>query len=175
MARAGRQCAGRARHPDPLLRELARQAKQLGQPGTAAQWRERLLKLLDALLPGTPAAPARPVRWNACERWSTTSPRPPRPPSRRDGAAEVVRAHFAEQLARPTRAPLLTGGISFGRMVPMRLLPFRAICLLGMNDGDFPRRDPAAGSTGSSPNWAPRSAARATAPPARTTASCSCS
>jgi exodeoxyribonuclease V gamma subunit len=30
-------------------------------------------------------------------------------------------------------------------MVPMRLLPFRAICLLGMNDGDFPRRDPAAG------------------------------
>jgi exodeoxyribonuclease V gamma subunit len=30
-------------------------------------------------------------------------------------------------------------------MVPMRLLPFRVICLLGMNDGDFPRRDPAAG------------------------------
>ena len=30
-------------------------------------------------------------------------------------------------------------------MVPMRLLPFRAICLLGMNDGEFPRRDPAAG------------------------------
>jgi exodeoxyribonuclease V gamma subunit len=40
---------------------------------------------------------------------------------------------------------LLTGGVSFARMVPMRLLPFRAICLLGMNDGDFPRRDPAAG------------------------------
>ena len=30
-------------------------------------------------------------------------------------------------------------------MVPMRLLPFRAICVLGMNDGDYPRRDPAAG------------------------------
>ncbi len=44
-----------------------------------------------------------------------------------------------------TRAPLLTGGIGFGRMVPMRLLPFRVICLLGMNDGDFPRRDAAAG------------------------------
>jgi len=29
--------------------------------------------------------------------------------------------------------------------VPMRLLPFRAICLLGMDDGDFPRRDSAAG------------------------------
>ncbi|MFR0657387.1 hypothetical protein SB719_22860, partial [Pantoea sp. SIMBA_079] len=44
-----------------------------------------------------------------------------------------------------TRAPLLTGGVSVGRMVPMRLLPFRAICLLGMDDGDFPRRDSAAG------------------------------
>jgi exodeoxyribonuclease V gamma subunit len=30
-------------------------------------------------------------------------------------------------------------------MVPMRLLPFRAICVLGMNDGDYPRRDPGAG------------------------------
>src|SRR5690606_8096488 len=60
--------------------------------------------------------------------------------------AEVVRAHFAEVLGEAdTRAPLLTGGVSFARMVPMRLLPFRVICLLGMNDGDFPRRDPAAG------------------------------
>jgi exodeoxyribonuclease V gamma subunit len=59
---------------------------------------------------------------------------------------DVVRAHFAGALSEAdTRAPLLTGGISFGRMVPMRLLPFRVICVLGLNDGDFPRRDPAAG------------------------------
>src|SRR5690606_6211559 len=32
-----------------------------------------------------------------------------------------------------------------GRMVPMRLLPLRAICLLGMDDVEFPRRDPAGG------------------------------
>jgi exodeoxyribonuclease V gamma subunit len=60
--------------------------------------------------------------------------------------AEVVRAHFTAALGdADTRAPLLTGGVSVARMVPMRLLPFRVICLLGMNDGDFPRRDPAAG------------------------------
>ncbi|MBW8807506.1 MAG: exodeoxyribonuclease V subunit gamma, partial [Lysobacter sp.] len=59
---------------------------------------------------------------------------------------EVVRAHFRATLAEAdTRAPLLTGGVSFGRMVPMRLIPFRVICLLGMNDGDYPRRDPAGG------------------------------
>jgi len=29
--------------------------------------------------------------------------------------------------------------------VPMRLLPFRVLCVLGLNDGDYPRRDPAGG------------------------------
>jgi exodeoxyribonuclease V gamma subunit len=59
---------------------------------------------------------------------------------------EVVRAHFHAALTQAdTRAPLLTGGISFGRMVPLRLLPFRVIALLGMNDGDYPRRDPTGG------------------------------
>ncbi|MCB6184479.1 exodeoxyribonuclease V subunit gamma [Leeia sp. TBRC 13508] len=33
----------------------------------------------------------------------------------------------------------LSGGITFCAMVPMRSLPFKAICLLGLNDGDFPR------------------------------------
>ncbi len=58
---------------------------------------------------------------------------------RRRAAGEVVRSHFAGVLGEAdTRAPLLTGGISFGRMVPMRLLPFRVICVLGLNDGDSP-------------------------------------
>ncbi len=33
----------------------------------------------------------------------------------------------------------LTGGVTFCALVPMRSIPFRVICLLGMNDGDFPR------------------------------------
>ncbi len=130
-----------------LLRELARQRRVLGEAQTPARWRERLLHLLDALLPERPAAPrAR----RALDRLRTLIDR-----FARDAEAagyggtvppEVVRAHFADLLSQAdTRAPLLTGGISVGRMVPMRLLPFRVICLLGMNDGDFPRRDPAAG------------------------------
>lgn len=34
----------------------------------------------------------------------------------------------------------LTGGVTFCTMVPMRSLPFKVICILGMNDGSFPRR-----------------------------------
>jgi exodeoxyribonuclease V gamma subunit len=33
----------------------------------------------------------------------------------------------------------LTGGVTFCAMVPMRSIPFRVVCLLGMNDADFPR------------------------------------
>ena len=34
----------------------------------------------------------------------------------------------------------LDGGVTFSNLLPMRALPYRVICLLGMNDSDFPRR-----------------------------------
>ncbi|MFT4198666.1 MAG: exodeoxyribonuclease V subunit gamma, partial [Pseudoxanthomonas sp.] len=130
-----------------LLRVLARHERVLAEAMPPAQWRERLLALLDALLPRPPASPAgqralERLRGlvdafaHQAEAAQFDAPVP----------AELVRAHFAGVLAEAdTRAPLLTGGVSFARMVPMRLLPFRAICLLGMDDGQFPRRDPGAG------------------------------
>lgn len=39
----------------------------------------------------------------------------------------------------------LSGRVTFCNMVPMRSLPFQIICLLGMNDGDFPRLQHPAG------------------------------
>lgn len=130
-----------------LLRVLARHQKTLAQALTPAQWRERLLGLLGALLPDEPAAAADQRALDRLRKLIEDFARQ----AERAGfdatvPAEVVRAHFAATLAAAdTRAPLLTGGVSFGRMVPMRLLPFRVICVLGLNDGDFPRRDPAAG------------------------------
>jgi len=130
-----------------LLRVLERQQQVLAEPMSPASWRERLLDLLAALVPEHPAAPR---AQRALERLRSLIDEFARSAERAGFtapvAADVVRAHFAAVLGEAdTRAPLLTGGISFGRMVPMRLLPFRVICLLGMNDGDFPRRDAAAG------------------------------
>ena len=34
----------------------------------------------------------------------------------------------------------VSGGVTFCTLMPMRAVPFRVICLLGLNDGDFPRR-----------------------------------
>ncbi len=39
----------------------------------------------------------------------------------------------------------LGGGITCCALAPMRSLPFRVVCLLGMNDGAFPRRQPEPG------------------------------
>ena len=130
-----------------LLGVLARYQQELDQDLAPAQWSERLRALLSAVLPSTPASPAGQRALDRLRKLIGQF----REQAERAGYTEalpaaVVRAHFGNQLSQAdTRAPLLTGGISFGRMVPLRLLPFRVICVLGLNDGDFPRRDPAAG------------------------------
>ncbi|MBO9717599.1 MAG: exodeoxyribonuclease V subunit gamma, partial [Pseudoxanthomonas sp.] len=130
-----------------LLRVLARHERLLGEVLPPARWRERLLDLLGALLPRPPATPAAQRALDRLRQLIDAFARDAaRAGVEQPVAADLVRAHFAAVLGEAdTRAPLLTGGVSFARMVPMRLLPFRVICLLGMNDGDFPRRDPAAG------------------------------
>ena len=34
------------------------------------------------------------------------------------------------------------GGVTFCTLLPMRAIPFEVVCLLGMNDGDYPRSSP---------------------------------
>lgn len=85
----------------------------------------------------------------------------------RDGAADRaqrtvltlsdVRALLRGRLGgRPTRANFRTGTLTVCTMVPMRSVPHRVVCLLGLDDGVFPRtggvdgddviaRDPAVG------------------------------
>jgi len=53
-----------------------------------------------------------------------------------------VRALLDERLAgRPTRTSFRTGGITVCSLVPMRSVPHRVICLLGLDDEAFPRRN----------------------------------
>lgn len=42
--------------------------------------------------------------------------------------------------ARPARG-LLMGGVTFCSMVPLCTLPFRIVCLVGLGDGELPRRE----------------------------------
>jgi exodeoxyribonuclease V gamma subunit len=51
-----------------------------------------------------------------------------------------VRALLADRLAgRPTRAGFRTGALTVCSLEPMRSVPHRVVCLLGLDDGAFPR------------------------------------
>jgi exodeoxyribonuclease V gamma subunit len=53
----------------------------------------------------------------------------------------VMRESWLVQLDQPTlNHQFVSGGVTFCTLMPMRAVPFRVVCLLGMNDGDFPRR-----------------------------------
>lgn len=53
-----------------------------------------------------------------------------------------VRALLSGNLAgRPTRANFRTGNLTVCTMVPMRSVPHRVVCLIGLDDGVFPRVD----------------------------------
>ncbi|MDP2711967.1 MAG: exodeoxyribonuclease V subunit gamma [Solirubrobacteraceae bacterium] len=55
--------------------------------------------------------------------------------------AAEVRSLFAERLqGRPTRANFRTGHLTICTLVPMRSVPHRVVCLLGLDDGAFPRK-----------------------------------
>jgi exodeoxyribonuclease V gamma subunit len=53
----------------------------------------------------------------------------------------VVREHWLGAIDESRLSQRFLGGaVSFGTLLPMRAIPFRVVCLLGMNDGDYPRR-----------------------------------
>ena len=52
----------------------------------------------------------------------------------------VVREHWMAQLQQPAMQRRFFGtGVQFATLMPMRSIPFKFVCLLGMNDGDYPR------------------------------------
>jgi len=51
---------------------------------------------------------------------------------------ELLEAGLGRSLPSPD---FLSGALTCCAMVPMRAIPFRVVCLLGMDDGLFPRRD----------------------------------
>lgn len=117
---------------DDLVGELSRTAR-------AAQWMERINTLLERFFePDADEEIAlREVRRLARELDQLAAQ------TRFDESIslEVVRAYFEERLKLPsTPARFLAGEVTFCTLMPMRTVPFRVVCLVGMNDQDFPRR-----------------------------------
>ena len=56
------------------------------------------------------------------------------------GELRALLGHRLE--GRPTRANFRSGHLTFCTLVPMRSVPHRLVCLLGLDDGSFPRQSP---------------------------------
>ncbi len=57
-------------------------------------------------------------------------------------SVKIIKNHIKNEISKiPSRGGFLTGRVVFSSLIPMRSIPFRVICLLGMNDEDYPRRD----------------------------------
>ena len=55
-------------------------------------------------------------------------------------SAEIVKETWLSSFDEPGFQKIfLTGKVNFCTLMPMRSIPFPVVCILGMNDGDFPR------------------------------------
>ncbi len=59
---------------------------------------------------------------------------------------EVVRSYLEQRLDHEQyRSRFISGGVTFCAMLPMRSIPFKVVCLVGMNSDAFPRKSQALG------------------------------
>ncbi|MFM2329550.1 MAG: hypothetical protein RLZZ494_1653, partial [Pseudomonadota bacterium] len=125
-----------------LLERLAHWWALLREPATPSAWAERARALLLDFFTATDDSDRATLAaldealsaWlNACEQAGFESTVP----------LAVAREAWLESLNEPTlNRRFRAGGVTFCTLMPMRAIPFDVVCLLGMNEGDYPRRAP---------------------------------
>lgn len=109
--------------------------KRLARPQSAADWQFNLLQLIDDFFVETGTRESRLQQI----RDSVTAI----PVHGKALISPLLMAYLIRQQleSQEQSGRLYSGGVTFCGMRPMRSVPFRVICLLGMNGDDFPRRD----------------------------------
>ena len=126
---------------DRLLGELRAARQAFSTPRLLAAWSQWLLERIDALFLADIRDDAENSALDTLRRLAASlgsqaievGINTPLPWS-------VVREALAGALdAVPERQAFLLGGVTFCGLVPQRSIPFRVVCLIGMNEGEFPR------------------------------------
>ncbi|MFC0573522.1 exodeoxyribonuclease V subunit gamma [Paraburkholderia solisilvae] len=113
--------------------------KTLRTPATVDEWCKRLRELKNTFFAPVDSDDAYTLGRldNALEAWRDAC----------DDAAlagelplSIVADHWLSQLEEGSLSQrFFAGAVTFATLMPMRAIPFRRVCLLGMNDGDYPR------------------------------------
>ena len=122
-----------------LLDRLDATWRSLCEPATVGEWCERLRALMADYFVAEEGADAYTLLQldTALQRWQEAC-----------GEAALVEAlplsvvgnHWLSQLDDGGLSQrFFAGAVTFATLMPMRAIPFRHVCLLGMNDGDYPR------------------------------------
>ncbi|HSC74715.1 MAG TPA: exodeoxyribonuclease V subunit gamma, partial [Pseudomonadales bacterium] len=126
-----------------FLDVLERYWIEFSQPVTPEKWDVRLRNMLENFFSASNTDDAQLLaqlelqldEWlRICEQAGFTDAVP----------VAVVSEAWLELIDQPQLSQrFLAGAVNFATLMPMRAIPFRHICLLGMNHGDFPRQQPA--------------------------------
>ncbi|NOQ45999.1 MAG: exodeoxyribonuclease V subunit gamma [Desulfobulbaceae bacterium] len=120
-----------------VFNEFTRWRSRLRRLMKPKKWSEALLQLLEAFFNPGPDDESLP---GLREQITAFADHCNRAGFSGELSLQVVRTHFEKVLAEPAGGQaFLNGRVTFCNMVPMRSIPFRVICLLGMNDTDYPR------------------------------------
>ena len=127
-----------------ILESMLHYSRELIRPATPAQWVSRLRGLLDDFLraPDNLAAYTIEQLQYALESWLEQCEASG---FDEELTLQVISERWLSCLKDTGMAQRFTSGaVTFATLMPMRAIPFRHVCLLGMNDGDYPRpRTPA--------------------------------
>ena len=59
---------------------------------------------------------------------------------------EVIQAHLEKRIGHEALSfGFISSGVTFCTLLPMRSIPFQVVCMLGLNDGEYPRASQATG------------------------------
>ncbi len=124
-----------------VYRQLRALTAWMREPHAAADWRVRLADALQALLAPVPQddseAQARRLLLETLDDFANDAANAGALP------ATLVQRALCDALTLPSpHRPWLSGGVTFAGMVPLRTVPFRVICLLGLDADAYPRREP---------------------------------
>ena len=123
-----------------LVQTLIDWQQQAAQPANPSTWASRGRDLLQAMF--TPQdeqdRDAVAALSDALSHWLSACAQAG---FRQPVAWPVFEQAWLEALKLPSlKQRFRAGGVTFCSLMPMRAIPFDVVCLLGMNDGDYPRR-----------------------------------